>query len=242
MADPLMGKNKYLRQAMSLALNSGPMIELFYNGRAIAAQGPVPPGLAGYDPNFKNPYREFNLEKAKELLKKAGFPEGKGLAPIEYATTSSSTSRQMNEYLQKQLAALGITLKIDTYSWPEFSAAVKNRKAQMWGMAWSADYPDAENFLQLFYGKNVSPGPNDSNYQNPEFDKLYEQAMATQDVKQRTAIYKQMVKLVVEDCPWVFGVHRIDFGLIQPWLKNFKLHDLDHTRAKYYRVDPSLKK
>ena len=241
MADPFMAKNKLLRQAMSTALDPGPMIELFYNGRAIAAQGPIPPGLAGYDPNFKNPYRQFNLEKAKELLAKAGFPEGKGLQPIEYATTSSSTSRQMNEYLQKQMSAIGVQIKFNTYSWPEFQAAVKNRKGQMWGFAWGADYPDAENFLQLFYSKNSSPGPNDANYSNPEYDKLYEKALALQDSPERTAIYQAMQKMLVEDCPWIFGVHRLSYGLSQKWLKNYKYHEFEHNRVKYFSIDPALK-
>lgn len=242
MADPLMGKNKLLRQALSMAHHMEPAIDLFYNGQAIAAQGPIPPGIAGYDPNFKNPYRQYNLEKAKELLAQAGFPGGKGLAPIEYATVSNSTSRQMNEYLTKQFAAIGVQLKINAYSWPEFQSAVKNRRGQMWGFAWGADYPDAENFLQLFYSKNVSPGPNDSNYQNPEYDKLYEKSLTMPDSAERTALYQQMVKMLVEDAPWIFGVHRMSFGLIQPWLKNYKPHELEHSRAKYYRVDASAKK
>lgn len=242
MADPLFGKNKLLRQAISTAINQEPIIELFYNGRAIKAQGPIPPGISGYDPGFKNPYREFNLQKAKDLLAKAGFPEGKGLAPIEVNAMSDSTSRQMTEYMEKELAAIGVKLKVNTYSWPEFQAAVKNKKGQMWGFAWAADYPDAENFLQLFYGKNLSPGPNDANYTNPEFDKLYEQALALQDTPERTALYKKMVDLVVEDCPWIFGAHRIGFQLVHPWLKNVKIHAFDHARSKYFRIDPAQKK
>ena len=241
MADPLIGKNKLLRQALSLAYNPAPAIDLFYNGRAIVAQGPIPPGLAGYDEAMKNPYKQFSIEKAKELLAKAGYPGGKGLPPIEYATTSSSTSRQMNEYLQKQFEAIGVTLKMNPYSWPEFQAAIKNKKGQMWGFAWGADYPDAENFLQLFYSKNGSPGPNDANYSNPEFDRLYEKSLTLQDTPERTAIYQQMVKLVVEDCPWIFGVHRLSYSLGNKWLKNYKYHEFENSAFKYLRVDPALK-
>lgn len=242
MTDPLVGKNKLLRQALSLAHNEEEIINIFYNGRAVAAQGPIPPGLAGYDPDFKNAYRQFNLAKAKALLAKAGYPEGKGLPPIEYATLADSTSRQMVEFLQKSLDAIGVKLKVNTYSWPEFQASVKNRRGQMWGFAWGADYPDAENFLQLFYSKNVSPGPNDSNYSNPTFDKLYEKSLLLQDSPRRTALYQQMANILIEDCPWIFGAHRLSYGLVQSWLKNYKLHDFDHGRAKYYRVDPALKK
>ncbi|MGE0616991.1 MAG: ABC transporter substrate-binding protein [Bacteriovoracia bacterium] len=242
MTDPLFGKNKLLRQALSYALNIEPLIEIFYNGRAIPAQGPIPPGLSGYDEKFKNPYRQFNLTKAKETLAKAGYPEGKGLPPIEYNTTSSTTARQFTEYTQKAFAEIGVKLKVNSMSWPEFNEAIKNRKGQMYGFAWSADYPDAENFLQLFYSKNMSPGPNDSNYSNPEYDKLYDQALLLADTPERTAIYKKMVAILVEDCPWIFGAHRRTYALHYGWLKNYKMHQFDHTAVKYLRVDAEARK
>src|SRR5690606_32797379 len=147
-----------------------------------------------------------------------------GLPPIEYNTIASSTSRQMTEYLQRSFQEIGVTLNVNSYSWPEFEAAMRNRKGQMWGFAWSADYPDAENFLQLFYSKNASPGPNDSNYNSPEFDKLYEESLKLAPGAKRTELYKKMVALIVEDTPWIFGVHRLAYGLTHPWLKNYKPH------------------
>jgi len=236
MSDPVVGKNKYLRQAMSLVYDSGPLIELFYNGRALAAQGPIPPGLSGHDPKFRNPYRQFNIGKAKELMVKAGYPGGQGLPPLTYITTAGSTERQMTEYAVRVFDTIGVKLQIEAFSWPEFQQAVRNRKGQIWSFAWNADYPDAENFLQLFYSKNASPGPNDSNYSNPEYDRLYEKSLGLPDGAERTAVYRQMVNLLVEDCPWIFGVHRIAFGLVQPWVKNYKRSDF-HGASKYYRVE-----
>ena len=240
--EPILGKNKLLRQAISMSINSEPYIELFYNGRAIPAQGPIPPGLNGYDPSLKNPYRIYNLETAKDMLKQAGYPEGKGLPVLEYNTLSSTEYRQMTEYIEKSLGALGIKIHVNTYTWPEFVEALKNKKGHMWGYAWGADYPDAENFLQLFYSKNVSPGPNDSNYSNPEYDKLYEASLNLHDTPERTALYQKMVKILVEDCPWVFSVHRIEYVLTYPWMKNYKFHEIEHAVAKYWRIDTSLKK
>jgi ABC-type transport system substrate-binding protein len=242
MADPLIGKNKYLRQALSLAYDTVQLNELFYFGRAVLAQGPIPPNIPGYDPNFKNPYRQYNLAKAKELMAKAGYPNGKGLPPIEYLNLNDSTSRQFAEYAQKAFGQLGVQLKVNSYSWPEFTAKFKAKQGQMWEYAWLGDYPDAENFLQLFYGKNVSPGPNDSNYVNPEFDKLYEKSLTLTNEAERLAVYKKMVDMVVEDTPWIFGVHRVLYYLNQPWLKNYKYSDFEHSIGKYFRVDPALKK
>jgi len=242
MTDPLVGKNKLLRQAISMAVNTPEEIDLFYNGRAISAEGPIPPGLAGYDPNLKNPYKVYSVEKAKEYLKKAGYPDGKGLPPLEYLSLADTTARQMTEYFQKEMAAIGIQIKVQTFSWPEFQQSLKNKKGQMWSFAWGADYPDAENFLQLFYSKNGSPGPNDSNYSNPEFDKLYEKSLTLNDSPERTALYKKMAAIVIEDTPWAFGTHRVTYGLTHPWLKNYKPHEFNHGMAKYYRIDTSLRK
>jgi ABC-type transport system substrate-binding protein len=241
-ADPIVGKNKLLRQALSLAYDQKTFNDLFYNGRAIEAQGPIPPGLAGYDPNFKNPYRTHDLVKAKELLAKAGYPGGKGLPPLELAALSDSTSRQETEFLQKCFGDIGVQVHVNTYSWPEFNASIKNKRGQIWEFAWGADYPDAENFLQLFYSKNASPGSNDSNYNNPEFDKLYEKSLTMPDSPERTAVYKQAVAVLVEDCPWIWGATRESWGLYNKWFKNAKYHEVDHTKFKYWRVDANLKK
>lgn len=242
MTDPLVGKNKFLRQALSLVLDMDQEIKLFYNGRAISAQGPIPPGLAGYDASLVNPYKQHNVEKAKELLMKAGFPDGKGLPELEYLTVQSSTNRQMTDFFVKELQALGVKLKVQSYSWPEFNQSLKNKKGQLWSFAWGADYPDAENFLQLFYSKNGSPGPNDANYSNPEYDRMYEKSLTLPDSAERTAIYKKMAAILVEDTPWIFGVHRLAYGLVQPWMKNYKYHEFNHGMSKYYRIDGSLRK
>ncbi len=157
MLDPVLGKKDLLRKAMALAYDSDTFIQKFYNGRAINAQSQVPPGVDGYDPDFKNQYKQHNVEKAKELLAKAGYPEGKGLPEFEYNAPSDATDRQIGEYLQQQESAIGVKVRVQLFSWPQFNERLKEKKAQMYGIAWSADYPDAENFLQLLYGPNRKP-------------------------------------------------------------------------------------
>ncbi len=242
MLDPILGKNVDLRRAMSYAYDTKTVISKFYNGRAIPAAGPIPPDIDGYDPNYVNPYREFSVEKAKAALAKAGFPEGKGLPTFVYSTISSSTSRQMAEFFQQNMAAIGIQISIKTLSWPQFTQETRDKKGQIWGVAWGADYPDAENFLQLLYGPNISPGPNGSNYQNKNFDKLYEQAARLPPGEARTAIYKQMRDISTEDMPWIPGAHRLGYYLYHPWLKNYKRHGIINNAYKYLRVDLETKK
>lgn len=241
MLDPILGKNLNLRIAISYALDTPTLLEKFYNGRGIIAHSPIPPGVDGYDADFKNPYKEFSIEKAKEYLKKAGYPDGKGLPELEYSTTNTTTARQMAEYVQQNLEAVGIKTRISATSWPQFTDKIRQKKAQMWGIAWSADYPDAENFLQLLYGKNISPGPNGSNYQNKKFDELYEKALKLPAGPERTQIYKDMKAIFVEDIPWVPSIHRLGYWLSQGWIANYKRHAIVAGDAKYLRVDNEKK-
>ncbi len=241
MEDPVLGKNKTLRKALSMATNTQISIEKFYNNRAIPAHSPVPPGIDGYDKDFVNPYQKYDLVKAKELMKEAGFPEGKGLPEFTFETTNSATARQVAEYFKQEMAALGVQIRIGVNTWPEFTTKVKEKRAQIWGIAWNADYPDSQNFYQLLYGKNVSPGPNGSNYVNKEFDELYEKALRLPMGQERTAIYKKMRAIVVEEAPWIFGVHRLGYVPSFHWLKNFKPHPIINDDVKYYRVDTKEK-
>lgn len=237
MLDPVLGKNENLRKAISLAYDTETLIQKFYNGRAIVAHSPIPPEVEGFDPAFKNPYKEYNIAKAKEFLAKAGFPEGKGLPTIEYSTTNSSTARQMAEYFKQNMEKIGLKVNIISTSWPQFTTKIREKKAQVWGIAWLADYPDAENFLQLLYGQNISPGPNGSNYKNKEFDELYQKAGHLPPGPERAKLYQQMRDIVVKDMPWVPGAHRLTYIAEHGWLKNFKYHSIINDYFKYLRID-----
>jgi oligopeptide transport system substrate-binding protein len=236
LADPLFAKNLLLRQALSLAFDVRPMIDLFYNGQAVPAVGPIPPGIPGFDPALKNPLREPDLVKAKALLARAGYPNGNGLPEIEFVSVAASASRQVAEYIQRQLAQLGVKLKVEEYAWPEYTKRVMSKRGQMWSFGWMPFLPDADNFLQLFYSKNAAPGPNDMNYHSVAFDSLYESARAELDTAKRIALYKKMAAIVMEDAPCIFLLHRTDHYLAQPWLKNVKLHNFAPDQAKYWRV------
>lgn len=233
--DPVLGKSKALRQAVSLATNRQAMIDKLYSGRGIPAEGPIPPGLEGYDPNYKNPYSEYNVEKAKEVLKKAGLADKK--IELTYEATNSATGRQFAEFVQQGLDAIGIKLNIKINTWPEMTEKYKKKKAQMFGMAWQGDYPDAENFLQLFFGPNESPGPNSSNFKNKEFDALYKKAAMLPPGAERTSLYQKMRDIVVEEVPWNFKVHRLMYMVNHGWLHNLKYDMLVANRSKYLRVD-----
>lgn len=237
MKDPILGKNKYLRQAMALANDAQTDIKKFLNGRGIPAQGPIPPGLESYDPNFKNPYQTHDLVKAKELLAKAGYPEGKGLPEFAFETVSDSKTRQAAEFFAQNMAEIGIKVKISANSWPQLQEKIKNSKAQLFRISWFADYPDPQNFYQLFYSKNASPGPNDASFANADFDKIYEESLMLPSGDKRTALYKKLRDIIVEESPWIFSAHTVGYTLYHGWLNNFKQNEVSMDFLQYLEID-----
>ena len=236
--DPVLKKaGPNLRKAMSMVIDETRAIELFFNGRALPAQFIIPPDTAGYDDKFVNPYKTHNVEKAKELMAKAGYPGGKGLPTLNYETTNGTESRQQAELLQKEWAQLGINLVINYNQFSELDEKLTKKKAQVWSIAWIADYPDAENFLQLLYGPNGAPGPNASNFNNPEYNKLYEKVRDMVDSPERRALIGKMRDIFIEEMPWIVHRHRIYYYLRHDWLKNFKKEYMGSSSAKFMRVD-----
>ncbi len=230
-------QNINLRRAMSLAYDIDTANQLFYNNTAFSAQSVSPPGIAGNVESFKNQWRGPNLELAKKTLALAGYPDGKGLPEITLDTTSSTTARQRAEYIQKQMEKIGIKIKIIANLSPEYQAKVKKREVQMFDYGWIGDYPDTENFLQIFYGPNSSPGANISNYNNPKFNKDFEAAVRMQNSPERTARYEKLNQMLAEEAVAIFTVHTQIYTLQQGWLKNFHDTDFIHDFYQYLNID-----
>ncbi len=235
-------QNVKLRRAMSLAYNPKESNRLFYNNTSTVAQSIVPPGIAGHIPGLNNPYQGQDLEKAKKMLADAGYPNGQGLPEMTYDCPSNTTSRQMGEFFKNQMALIGIKVKVVTNPWPQLQAKINNRQVMVFGIGWGADYPDAENFLQLLYGPNKSPGANGSGYDNAEFNQLYKSASVMQDSPERTALYEKMNRIAMEQVPLIYGMHRQNFILFNGWVKNYVAADFDWGHSKYLNIDIAEKK
>lgn len=241
MENPILGKNKLLRKALAAALDKDLILEKFYNKRGLISQGPLPPGIDGYDKDYQNP-NVFNLELAKKYLAEAGYPDGKGLPEFEYDMPNISTSsRQFGEFLKDRWGQIGIRIKLQANTWPQFDKKTKTKKATMFDMAWMADYPDAENFLQLFYSKNISPGPNSFNFVNREYDELFEQFLTLPPGGKRNLISKKLINLINDEVPAIFLVHRIFRLPYHGWLKNYNEFPIIYDFLKYLRVDEKEK-
>lgn len=243
MEDPQVGgnseKNKYLRQAIALAIDWDERNDVFYNDTARIYDGVIPPGLPGYpkDGVAEKNYRGPDLQRARELLAKAGYPNGNGLAPINYYTSIEGPGNEMAEMTVQHLEKIGVTLnpRLDVFS--SFIESVNNKKAPLFSFAWGSDYPDPENNLQLFYGPNESPGSNHFNYKNAEYDKLYEQIRVMQPSPERTEIIERMQAILIEDSPYIGSMARYRFMLVQPWLKNCKPTEQIFNTFKYFDIE-----
>lgn len=240
MDDPVVGSNKKLRQALSCAFNPELLVQ-YYNGRITPVYGPIPDPLAGFQPE-PTAY-SHNIEKAKRLLTEAGYPDGidpetgrRFEITLELGGASPDV-RQVVDLMAGMFDRVGVVLKASYNNWPAFLDKMDRRQAQLFQLGWVADYPDAENFLQLFYSENASPGPNHANYANPEFDWLYEQVRVMLPGPEKDRLCEQMAEMVIEDCPWIFMYQPMDFAVIHHWMKNFILHDFPYGMAKYRRVD-----
>jgi len=244
MEDELLGgyseEKKALRQAIHLAVNLEEMNEAFYEETLINYDGPIPPGLEGHPKNHTAPtsFRGPDLQRARELLAKAGYPDGEGLPEISYYTGKSDTSKEMAEMLKRQLSKIGVKLKPVLSDFPTLMDTINKKQAPFFGFAWKSDYPDAENNLALFYGPNESPGANHYNYKREEYDDLYRRIRTMPPSPERTELYVKMRDMIIEDCPYVGSSARRAFVLVRPWLMNYKPTDVFDNWYKYLRLEP----
>lgn len=231
------GKNVDLRRAIAMAIDRETEIRKFLNGRGVKATSIVPRVLQGHSGRVET-VGDYNLEKAKEYLAKAGYPGGKGLPTIKFDLRGSSTdARQRAEFYKNALAQIGVNLEIVVNTFPAYLEKEKNGNLQFFVGGWSADYPDAENFMFLLAGKNKSPGPNASNYENKEYDALYEKLATMSPSPERTALIRKAEDIAFNDAVWSMLYYPIQYDLSHGWTKNYRPNALILNQDKYLDVD-----
>jgi len=238
MEDPIVGKNKPLRKALSYAIDRSKSNELFSNNRNDLAYGFIPPLMKAYDPNVRDIGISYDPQKARQFVRQAERVHGGKLPQLKLSMPGTDTlSRQMGQFYQRGFEEIGLDVEVEYMDWPTFQDKLKTKGAQIFSLGWIADYPDAENFLQLFYSKNVSPGSNNFNYASDEFDKLYEKVITMPDSPERIALYRKAERLIIEDCPAAFLFHRVAYVLHHDWVLNYKPHAFQYGLSKYRRID-----
>ncbi|PJJ48049.1 ABC transporter substrate-binding protein [Hymenobacter chitinivorans] len=188
-----------VRQALSYALNKPELLAYFLNNVGVPGHsGFVPSSLPSYSEQLVPGYT-YQPQKARELLRAAGFgPQN----PLKLRLGTVAERKEVCEYLQKKWAEVGVQVSIEVNQSAAQQEMVDNGRAAFFTKSWLGDYPDAENYLALFYSKNFAPaGPNKTHFKSAEYDRLYEQAIREQDVARRYALYQQMDRMVVAQAP-----------------------------------------
>ena len=260
--DPVVGggggeRARRLRQAIAIALDFEEFVSIFRNGRGMAAQGPLPPGIYGhrsgaegldpyvYDLVDGRPQRK-PIETARALLAEAGYPNGVDAATgqplvLNYDTAATGPdSKAQLDWYRKQFQKLGIQLVVRATDYNRFQEKMRRGTAQLFSWGWNADYPDPENFFFLLYGphgKAEHGGENASNYANPTFDALFDRMKNLADGPERQALIDEMTEILRRDGPWAWGFFPTGFTLHHAWYRNVKPNLMANNTLKYVAVD-----
>ncbi len=246
-----------LRQAIAIAVDFEEFISIFANGRGIAAQSPIPPGIFGYREGEAglNRYvydwmggapRRKPIEEARRLLAEAGYPNGvdaKTMQPLVIHMDTTATGvggKSRLDWLRKQFEKINVQLDVRSTDWNRFQDKIRKGDTQMFYMGWNADYPDPENFLFLLHGAQAKVGKggeNAANYSNPEYDRLFGQMKNMENSQARQAIIDRMLEILRRDSPWLWGFHPKSYVLQHGWLHNVKPNVMANNKLKYWRIE-----
>jgi ABC-type transport system substrate-binding protein len=263
MLDPVIGgytdRTRKIRQAITIAIDQEEFISIFQNGRGIPAQGPIPPGIFGHREGEEgiNPHaykwvngeaRRKSVAEARKLLADAGLPEGRDPATgqpllVHLDTTATGVGAKSRlDWYAKQFEKIGLQLVVRSTDYNRFQDKIRKGNVQLYFLGWNADYPDPENFLFLLHGaqsKVKNHGENASNYENAEFDGLFDRMKHMRNGAERQAIIDRMLVILRDDAPWVWSYFPVQYTLHHAWLSNRKPNPLANNGLKYQRLDPA---
>jgi peptide/nickel transport system substrate-binding protein len=250
MRDPIVGgytpEKIALRRAICLGYPVEEEIATIYKNQAVKIDSPIAPGMAGYTPET-SPTLVYDPARAKALLDMYGYvdrdgdgfremPDGSPLV-IDQASTPEQRSRQRNELWRRAMEAIGIRMtfaKVEKL--PDLRRQAQLGRVQSFTYGWIADYPDGENFLQLFWSKSIG-GANYSLFSLPEYDALYEKVKVMPDSPERTELYRRMVRLLWVYAPWRVNSLMRNAILIHPWVIGYKKHPFAYEPWRYVDID-----
>ena len=253
-------RNKKLRQAISIAFDFEEYVSIFENSRAQVNHSLVVPGLFGNDAMLFNPvvfdpdgagrFKRKSIDEAKRLLAQAGYPggidreSGKALV-INYDTQGVGPGAKTRiDWVSKQFAKLNIQLEVRNTDYNRFQDKMRKGSAQFYFWGWLADYPDPENFLFLLYGPNSKAkfgGENSSNFDNKRYDQLFEKMKDMENTPERAALIVQMMHIMQEEAPMLFGWSEEYGGAYHQWVRNGKPSNIIRDQMAYLNVEPTLR-
>jgi ABC-type transport system substrate-binding protein len=255
MDDPVVGgytpEKIALRRALCLAYPIQKEIAIIYKHQAVKVDSPIAPGMAGYT-GEKSPTLEYDPARAKALLDMYGYvdrdgdgwremPDGSPLV-IDQSSTPDSRAQDRNKIWSLAMAGIGIRMTFNNVKQlPDLRREAMAGHVQSFTYGWLADYPDGEDFLQLFWSKSIGAG-NYAMFRDAEFDRLYERVKSMPDTPERTELYRRMVHIVWVYAPWRVNSLIRGAVLIQPWLLGYKKHPFEVEQFRYLDIDLDLQR
>jgi len=217
--------DRRVRQAMNFAVNKVKLLRLI-NNRGTVAKGFVPPNMPGANPDL--PGYPFDPGHAQRLLTEAGYPNG--FTTMLWVRSADDTLR-LAQSIQQDLADVHVAVRIKPIAWGPFLEAVRSPDlVPMFLLGWEADFPDPSNFLEVLLHSKYIGSNNDTLYSNPEVDALLDEAAETVDTERRLQLLRTVELRAIEDAPWVFLYHPVSYEIVQPRVRDFRLHPLRPAR------------
>lgn len=226
-------KNFKIRQAINYGINKKKLILYIRNSIGTpATSGFVPAGFPSFDSAKVKGYH-YDVQKALQLLQEAGYPNGNGLPPLKLLTVPLYAD--VASYIANELLQIGIKINVEVIQKSLLLEQTAKSEALFFRGSWIADYPDAENFLSVFYGKNPAP-PNYTRYNNPKFNQLYESSLSEKNDSVRYSIYQQADQLMIKDAPVVPLWYDMIIWLVQPNVQNFIPNSLNLLELRRVKI------
>lgn len=224
--------NKKIRKAINYGFDRRKLVTYLRNNIGIAAEaGMIPISLQGFDSSLVKGY-SYQPEKARQLI--AEVKQEMGSIPVITLLSNDNYSDRCN-FIASQLGNLGLDIKIEIMQPSLLREAMSNSQAAFFWGTWIADYPDAESYLTMFYGKNTAP-PNYTRFKNAAYDALYEKSLIEGDEKEKISLYQQMDRIIIEESPSVPLFYDEVMHFLQPNVLNWKTNSLNLLELKNVKL------
>lgn len=225
---------KDIRKAINYGFDRRKMVMYLRNSLGTPAEnGFIPAGLPSYNDSATYGYH-YDAAEARQLLAAAGFPDGKGLPQIKLLTIP--VYAELGSFVARQLEDIGIRVQVEVVQKSLLLEQTAKSQALFFRGSWMADYPDAENYLGVFYGKNPAP-PNYTRYHNPAYDQLYEAALTERNDSIRIEMYRKLDRMIIADAPIVPLWYDMVIRLVQPGIKNFTTNSLNMLELRKVKIE-----